>query len=223
MAHSLADYRLFWKQFREHYHTTGAIAPSGRALGAALARYVVQREPPDESPKRVLEVGPGTGAVTAQIVASLGPADSLDMVELNDEFASRLRERFETESSFQHVAARARVLHQRVEELSGTEPYDLVISGLPLNNFSTEDVEQILSVFEQLLRPGGTLSFFQYIGVRPARAAVSGRVERERLRGVGAALHRMLAPHEIRREWVWTNLPPAWVHHVRWSTADAPQ
>jgi len=215
MAHSLADYRLFWKQFRRHYHTTGAIAPSGRALGLALARYVQAGEP-DDRPRRVLEVGPGTGAVTTQIVAALGPSDRLDMVELNDEFARRLRERFETEAPFRSVAARARVLHQRVEALAGEEPYDLVISGLPLNNFAADQVEQILAVFERLLRPGGTLSFFQYIGIRAARAAASGRAERARLRGVGAALERVLALHEIRRDCVWTNLPPAWVHHVRW-------
>ena len=62
--------------------------------------------------------------------------------------------------------------------------------------------------------PGGTLSFFEYIAVRPARAMVSGAGERARLRGVGAALHRLLSKGEIRRDWVWPNVPPAWVHHV---------
>ena len=61
-----------------------------------------------------------------------------------------------------------------MEDLPADEPYDLIISGLPLNNFSVADVERILEVMHRLLRPGGTLSFFEYIAIRPARALVSG-------------------------------------------------
>ncbi len=209
----LRDYRLFWQEFRRNFHTTGAVLPSGRLLCRALSRWVRD----GDCGRRVLEVGPGTGAVTAHIVAALRPDDVLDLVELNDCFVGRLRERFASEPAFARVAQRSRVLHQRVEELPADERYDLIISGLPLNNFSVSDVEQILDVFARLLMPGGTLSFFEYIAVRPTRALVSGRHERERLRGIGQALGRMLAPHEIRRDWIWPNVPPAWVHHVRWS------
>ena len=34
------------REFRQHYHTTGAIAPSGRPLAAALARFVTGHEQP---------------------------------------------------------------------------------------------------------------------------------------------------------------------------------
>jgi hypothetical protein len=40
-------------------------------------------------------------------------------------------------------------------------------------------------------------------------------MERVRLRGVTAAMKRLLVPHEVRRDWIWLNIPPAWVHHVR--------
>lgn len=207
----LRDYRLFFREYLRHFHHTGAIAPSSRWLAAALARYVDR----GQGPRRVLEVGPGTGAVTREIVARLGRHDQFDLVELNERFAERLRRRFEHEPRFTAVATRARVIHGRVEELAGDPPYDVIVSGLPLNNFSVSDVEQILRTFEKLLAPGGTLSFFEYIGVRPARALVSGRAERERLRGVGRALRQTLAGGEFHREWIWPNLPPAYVHHLR--------
>jgi phospholipid N-methyltransferase len=212
MTRLLADYRVFWKEFRQNFHTTGAVLPSGRSLAMALSRYV--RDTP--GPRRVLEVGPGTGAVTTHIAAPLGPNDRLDLVELNDRFVQHLRERFATEPALRAIADRARVLHQRVEDLPEGESYDLIISGLPLNNFSVADVEQILVVLRRLLRRGGTLSFFEYIGVRPARALFSGAAERARLRGISRSLRRLLGEHEIRRDWVWSNVPPAWVHHVRW-------
>lgn len=211
MSQRLRDYRVFWQEFRQNFHTTGAILPSGRALARALAHHVGQAE----RPQRVLEVGPGTGAVTAYIVKALRPEDQLDLVELNEQFVANLRDRFSRDPQFAAVSERSRVLHQGVEELAHDEPYDLVISGLPLNNFSVQQVESILGGFRRLLRRGGVLSFFEYIAIRPARAMVSGPAERARLQGIGRAMDQLLTPYEIRRDWVWPNVPPAWVHHVR--------
>lgn len=211
MSRWLHDQRVFWQQFREQFHTTGSVLPSSRRLGRALSRFVGA----GQQAHRVLEVGPGTGAVTAEIVRRLGPHDRLDLVELNEQFVRRLKERFETEDAFRRVAPQCRVLHRRVEDLAGGEPYDVIVSGLPLNNFTVAQVEQVLDVLARLLRPGGTLSFFEYLAIRRARALVSGRQERARLRGIGQALDRMLGPHEVGCEWVWPNVPPACVHHVR--------
>lgn len=207
----LADYRVFFREFRDNFETTGAILPSGRALARALASHVGQPGPG----RRVLEVGPGTGAVTAEIVRLLRPDDRFDLVELNDRFVARLNDRFANEPSFQRVADRSRVLHQSVESVSNDEPYDLIISGLPLNNFSVELVERILAALRALLRPDGTLSFFEYIAIRHAKAMVSPAADRTRLRGITKVLNQLLIPHEVRRDWVWRNVPPAWVHHVR--------
>lgn len=214
MANWLHDQRVFWRQFRQEFHTTGAVLPSGRFLARALARYVGQQS----AGQRILEVGPGTGAVTSQIVRRLGPEDQLDLVELNAEFVRRLDERFASEEPFRTAAPRARVLHCPVEELPHGTQYDLIISGLPLNNFAVADVERILEVMTRLLRAGGTLSFFEYIAIRPARALVSKAAERARLRGIGQAIERLLGSNEIRRDWIWPNVPPAWVHHVRLPT-----
>lgn len=211
MRRTLNDYRVFWREFRQNFHTTGAVLPSGRSLARALCRYVAA----ENGSRRILEVGPGTGAVTQQLVTCLADADRLDLVELNEQFVRRLEERFVQEPAFQRVAGRSRVLHESVEKLLSDEPYDLIISGLPLNNFSVELVESLLDSLTRLLKPGGTLSFFEYIAIRPARAMVSGGAEKARLRGIGAAMNKLLGPYEIRRDWVWPNLPPAWVHHVR--------
>lgn len=202
---------LFLGEFFRSYHTTGAILPSGRWLASALARFV----PGDSAARRVLEVGPGTGAVTRRIAAALGPEDQLDLVELNAKFVECLRQGLASDPGLRKIADRARVLHCAVEDLPAERSYDVIVSGLPLNNFSASAVERILGKFAGLLRRGGTLSFFEYIAIRRVRAVVSGRGERERLRGIGKAMQAVLARHEFRRDWVWPNVPPAWVHHVR--------
>jgi phospholipid N-methyltransferase len=211
VAKTISHYRVFFRQFRSSFHTTGAVLPSGQALGRALSRFVRN----GQAPKRILEVGPGTGAVTRHIVGLLGPEDRLDLVELNDSFVACLNERFRSEPHFAVKAERCHIIHDNIENLPDRRCYDLIISGLPLNNFAVADVERILDVLCGLLKPGGTLSFFEYIAIRHARSLVCSRDERTRLRGIGRALDRVLTKHEIRRDWILPNLPPAWVHHVR--------
>ena len=187
--------------------------PSGRLLAAALARFVRQRA--GSGPRRILEVGPGTGAVTRRIIADLGPEDRLDLVELNGSFVECLRERFKTDPAFRPAADRVRVLHCSVEQLPADAAYAVIVSGLPLNNFAAEEVRNILAGLLRLLEPGGTLSFFEYIALRRLKALVSRRSERTRLREIGRIEGDLLRDHEIRRDWIWLNVPPAWVHHVR--------
>lgn len=208
----IAENALFFREFLRNFHTTGAILPSGQRLAAALSRYVAV---PSANARTILEVGPGTGAVTRRIISDMGELDALDLVELNDSFVERLNARFRSEPAFQAVADRARVLHCPVEELPVEKKYDIIVSGLPLNNFSADAVERILAVLMHLLKSGGTLSFFEYIAVRRARTLISGRAERTRLRGIGRAMRAVLDPHEFRRDAVCLNAPPAWVHHVR--------
>jgi phospholipid N-methyltransferase len=238
MRQQWSDYRIFWRQFRSTYRSTGAVLPSGRALAAALARYVDQNdrgEAPSQQPlagmeqndrdgvfanggcevtsgRRILEVGPGTGAVTGRILRVMRPDDRLVLVERNEQFVGRLRARL---ADIPAAAEHVELVHASVEDLPDEPRYDLIISGLPLNNFDGELVARILSKLRRLLATGGTLSFFEYVGVRRAKSLVSRAAERARLQAVGRVLRELLDRHEVHRELVLANVPPAWVHHVR--------
>jgi phospholipid N-methyltransferase len=211
MATGGANYRLFWQQFRQAFYSTGAVLPSGPRLCRALARHVAG----NGKPQRVLEVGPGTGVVTSEIIARMGPLDTLDIVELNEHFVAALRNRLETEEAWRQAAPRVRLHHLPVEQFMPAEPFDCIISGLPLNNFPVDVVRQILSHLEGVAGNGGTLSFFEYVAVRKAKSLFCRVEERQRLAGIGEAMHDALDKWEIGRECVLLNVPPAWVHHLR--------
>src|SRR5262245_49677498 len=127
----LSEYRTFFRQFREQYTTTGSFLPSGRRLAKALAKPMQTRD----GPRRILEIGPGTGAVTREIVERLRPGDTLDIVEINADFVAHLEKRFEAEPAFRDVRAQAKIIHAPLQEVAGNGTYDFMISGLPLNNF----------------------------------------------------------------------------------------
>jgi phospholipid N-methyltransferase len=224
MRQRLADYRVFWRQFRQAYNSTGAVLPSGRALAAALSSFVRDGEAAGKEQngaadcRRILEVGPGTGAVTVQIINDMRPQDRLVLVELNEDFVAHLRDRLPEVPAAQAARDRISIVHAAVEDLPDNEPFDLIVSGLPLNNFPVALVDQILAKLSRLMAPGGTLSFFEYVAVRRAKSLVCSNSDRERLRGIERVLGDFLKA-EVRRDMVMANVPPAWVHHVRSSRA----
>jgi phosphatidylethanolamine/phosphatidyl-N-methylethanolamine N-methyltransferase len=220
MRQRLVDYRVFWRQFRQAYNSTGAVLPSGRALAAALSSFVrdrgatcIKRNGATDG-RCILEVGPGTGAVTVQLIKDMRPQDRLVLVELNEDFVAHLRDRLSQIPGAQAASDRISIIHAAVEDLPDNEPFDLIVSGLPLNNFPVALVNQILSKLSRLLAPGGTLSFFEYVAVRRAKSLVCSNSDRERLRGIERVLGDFLKA-EVRRDLVMANVPPAWVHHVR--------
>ncbi len=206
-----ANCRLFLSEFRRTFRSTGAILPSGRALARSLAAPVRELS----KPIRILEVGPGTGAVTLAIAAAMSATDTLDLVELNDRFADHLRQRLRCDHGLTTVADRTTLHHANIETVNFERPFDVVVSGLPLNNFTSAEVERILVRLMELVRPGGELTFFEYIAIRNVKRFTSRAADRQRLSEIGAALSSLFAGHESRHEAVWTNIPPAWSHRVR--------
>jgi phospholipid N-methyltransferase len=212
-----SPYRVFWREFRTSFRTTGAVLPSSRGLAKALCRELTRRRGRGQ---RVLEVGPGTGAVTQEIVRRLGPGDHLALVEVNAQFVAHLRRRLATEPLFQSAADQVRLWHESIEQFVPSDPFDVVISGLPLNNFAVDEVERLLGAMRRVMRPGASLSFFEYVAIRRAKALVAPRTDRLRLRGIGRTLGRLCERHGAGRELVWANVPPAWVHHLVFDSAD---
>ena len=175
MISALKNQIAFFRQFRQRFETTGAIAPSSRFLARSMTRYLAARDP--AVPVRVLEIGPGTGPVTDSIVRLLRPHDVFDLVELNEEFVRILNQRFEAEPAWRNVKSQSTIYQLPVQEFLTSLPYDFVISGLPLNNFPAELVSSIARTYFRLLKPGGVLSYFEYMYVRPIRKVVTRGAE----------------------------------------------
>ena len=206
-----SDQRLFFQQFRERFHTTGAILPSSRMLAKAMTGPFEKRN----HPARLLEIGPGTGAVTKRIVRLLQPGDSLDLVELNKHFADALKERFQADPVYQRVQDLSRIHVCPLQEFETEGNYDFIISGLPLNNFSAELVREIFGIYFELLKPGGSLSYFEYMYIRSIKKVITKKEERDRLRKLDSIAASYLDQYRFHRSWVFVNFPPAWVQHLQ--------
>src|SRR6266705_2679824 len=113
----------FIRSWLEKPLSTGAVTPSGRVLARTMARYV---EP--KVPGPVVELGPGTGAVTAALVEQGVDPARLVLVEFNPTFCRLLRVRYPEATVVQGDA-------YAIKRLLGNllrQPAAAVVSGLPL-------------------------------------------------------------------------------------------
>lgn len=215
-------WRSWWRFLEEwwrDFHHTGAVAPSSRYLARAMTAVLRQPRPA----WRIVEVGPGTGAVTAWILPALKEGDRLDLVEINPRFVEFLQVRFASQPLFRRYSAQAYLHPMAIQDFLPEQPVDCVISGLPFNNFPADTVREILEHVENWLRPGGWLVYFEYWCIRQLKMPFVGKRERLRLYRVGRILEKFRKRHTVRRQLVLCNLPPAVVHTVQLCPVTVPQ
>ncbi|MFI6867698.1 class I SAM-dependent methyltransferase [Nocardia sp. NPDC050406] len=198
---------MFLREAIKNSRSTGAVAPSGRRLARLLADPVRA----EGGPVDVLEVGAGTGSVTRTLLARLGSGSRLDIVEANPRFAQRL----ERLIGAHPAARRARLYEEFIEDYRPAHHYDVIVSGLPFTNFTPAQVHTIMGRYLTMLRPGGTLTYFTYLGTGAARGIVASRAEVERHRSVEGVLAAYQRRYGTGCRTVWGNLPPAHVWRLR--------
>ena len=212
LARRSAEGWMFLIEAARDLRTTGAVAPSGKALAGALTGPVRARPP---GPLAVLEAGAGTGAVTRTLIPALPRGSRLDVVEANPRFAARLRALVAAHPDLSGRPVRVNVHQAYVEDLDTDARYDVIVSGLPLTNFAPAQVERIMARYLDLLRPGGTLTYFAYLGTRRARALTASRAEARRHAAVDEIMAGYRRAYATGCRRVWANVPPARVWHLR--------
>jgi phospholipid N-methyltransferase len=190
------DHWLFLRHFRKSPRTVGAIAPSSRRLACAMLDGL------DLAPgrsTRVVELGPGTGAITSEIARRL-PGDAVCLaIDLDPVFIERVSARWPRIDS---ICDRA----ERLVEIARSRqllPIDHIISGLPFASLPSASARAIADAIVASLRVGGTFTTFQYAHAYGFPSAVSVR----------QTLSRDMKADPERRL-VVGNLPPALV--LRW-------
>jgi phospholipid N-methyltransferase len=205
-----SEYKHFFRECRRDFHHTGAVLPSGFFLSKALVRPLRLPRPS----AHILEVGPGTGSVTREIARRLQAGDRLDAVEINPRFAKMLEQKIYRDPLLSYWQDDIRVINAPVQEIPGESIYDFIISGLPLNNFSIAEIRSVFAAFTRLLRPGGSLVYFEYALVRQLKTPFVSRHERRRLFRVSRVVGRYISEHQVRRERIFMNVPPAIVRQL---------
>ena len=164
----------------------GAVMPSGRFLARTMAHYV-----DIDSSGPVVELGPGTGAITSALIEHGVDQKRLVLVEYNPGFCALLRDRYPQATVVQGDAYALRDSLWNV--LSA--PASAVVSGLPLVTKPMLTRLKLIRDAFAALAPGAPFVQFTYSVAPPIPKSLPG-VSTE------------------ASERIWMNLPPArvWVY-----------
>lgn len=164
----------------------GAVMPSGKALARTMAQYV-----DNDTTGPVIELGPGTGAITSALVAHGVDQKRLVLVEFNPTFCALLRERYPQATIVQGDAYTLRDTLWDVLK----EPASAVVSGLPLVTKPMLTRLKLIRDAFTAMKPNAPFVQFTYSVAPPIPKSLPG-VSTE------------------ASERIWMNLPPArvWVY-----------
>jgi len=175
--------------------TVGAVAPSSARLAGVLASVV-----PSEGSPIIVELGPGTGSVSAAIDRRLPVGARHLAIELDADMVEYLRR---TRPTLEVVWGDARHLSGLLAE-HGVTRVDAVVSGLPWALFDAPTQAAILREVTRLIGPTGAFTTFAYLHGMPLTSA---RRFRHTLREIFDEV--------VVGTTIWRNLPPAFGYICR--------
>ncbi|MFC1703030.1 class I SAM-dependent methyltransferase [Patescibacteria group bacterium] len=150
----MKDPRLFLRTFLKDPRVA-AVRPSSPRLVARLLKFL-----PIAGIKRIVEFGPGDGAVTHPLLACLAEDAQYVAIEQNLDFIEQLKRIDDPRFSLVQGSVTDDVWH------TCTHDVDAVIASIPFSMFTREDRRKVLDAAHRILRPGGVcIVFHQYTPV----------------------------------------------------------
>lgn len=147
--------RSFIKQFLKDRKMVGSVRPSSKYLMDKMLQNV-----DFENSKIIVELGPGTGVFTYEILKKMTPDAVLLVFELNQKFIRILKRNIKDKRAiFIYDSA------EKIEEYlvkNNLEQADVIVSSLPLFNFPQELRETIITNSYKTLKNSGKYIQFQY-------------------------------------------------------------
>jgi phospholipid N-methyltransferase len=163
---------VFARNFFKNPRMIGSVIPSSRFLINQLLRHVAW----DEA-RVIVELGPGVGTISREILRRMRPDATLVAFEVNDEFVGHLRQTIiDPRFHLQHRSGIEIVDALRELQLGHA---DYTIAGIPFSIMSAEDRMAVLRNSREALAAGGEMLVYQFSAkVRIDLRKLYGKVER---------------------------------------------
>jgi phospholipid N-methyltransferase len=202
---------LFLQAAIKDIHEVGSILPSSRMVARSMTAALRQRP----SPRRILEVGAGTGPITVQIAREMRLGDQLDVYEINPKLVEFLARRFEREKVFQRVRDQTQLYAAGIETIKREPTYDIIISAIPFTAFPPTAVAEFFEVYRAILKPDGILTYIEFAFGRAILRAFAKGEEKRRLQAVDHVVNGYVKKYQFGYKFVPFNAPPARIRSLR--------
>ena len=186
MAEEKKANKKFLKTFFKERKQVGALAPSSRFLVKKMCDKIDFTQA-----KNIVELGPGTGVFTEELLKRAPKDCRLFVIELNEAFYDFLKEKFND--------PRIVLLRESADNLDeilsnyNVTAVDAVLSSLPLAVIPDQIKKRIIIQSHDVLRPGGAFVQYQY--------------------SLNAKRLLEMKFNNLKLGFVAVNIPPAFVYH----------
>ncbi|MFN5063072.1 MAG: methyltransferase domain-containing protein [Pseudomonadota bacterium] len=208
----LKENLLFLREFLLEFKTTGACFPTSKWAAHAL---ITPLREPNRAPKRILELGPGTGSVTIPLIREMQPGDHLTICEINPRFMKALKETLERDESFQVKRDQVEFFEGAAQDIPVGAPFDVIVCALPFVNFDLGTVKDIFAKLRLISTPNTLMTYYEYIGARRINQTIGAQSRKDRMREVNGFLKESGEVRNIDKRQVWLNLFPIHIYTVR--------
>lgn len=202
---------IFFKEFLNEFHTTGSCFPTSRWAAEALTNPIREKR----TPKKILELGPGTGSVTTQILSDLIPGDEVTICEINERFMNTLKSKLASNTEFQKHSQNIEFFLGPMQELPETKKYDLIVCALPFLNFNLEMVREIFEKLKRLSSENSVMTYYEYVGIRSLRKNVGPKPSKHRFQEIDAFFKTIYTAHQMKRTRIWLNVMPINIYTLK--------
>lgn len=175
---------LFLTNFLKNPLRNASVIPSSRHASAAIVSGINW-----DAIQTVVELGPGNGTFTREILSRCKPGTKVILIELEESYVTLLKDKFGAKVNAFHDSA------QRMNEILGEKGInhaDLIVSSLPF--LEKKISREIFTAILEQTSKGAMFRFFTYM---PPVMKWFYK---------GMPLHRVI--------FVWKNIPPMWIYGI---------
>ncbi len=145
----------FLREFLERPKQVASVIPSSRFMERRITRNADL-----ENCELVVELGPGTGGTTREVLAALPPQARLLAIDINSGFCELLTRSIDDPRLIVHQGCAAEIPQALAQYDLGAP--DVVLSGIPFSMMPEDLNLAILRSVRESLRPGGRFIAYQF-------------------------------------------------------------
>lgn len=168
--------------------STGSIAPSSRFLARNIKHLLNHHlDLRNSGPVKILEIGPGSGVLTKQIIRSIRPEDEFDIVEINEQFFELIDHRY------RHLP-NVHTHHLDFLEFDNPYHYDYIFSSIPYESLPSHISKMMWEKKLKCCKNGSFITYYKYVNFNHFRC----KYEKD-----------LVSQYCLNEKLIIRNLPPA--------------
>lgn len=209
----IKDNLVFLREFLTEFQKTGSIFPTSRWAAEALTNPIDKPRPS----QNILELGPGTGSVTVQVLEKMVEGDHLTICEINPRFMKALKKKLAKNELFQRHQKRIRFFEGPAQDLPEDIRYDVIVCAIPFLNLDVAAVHEIFEKLRKIGKENAVMTYYEYIGLRSLSKSVASKQTKQRMRELDDYLHTVTDEWCMGRKRVWLNLLPINIYTLQFA------